>query len=219
MTAQPPDFSPATPAGKNRGCLFWALVLAVVVAGGGYLAYRYAIDAIVIACSEPTPLDLGEPALSPAELGVMDGRLAAFVHAVRNKTPVEPLVLTGEELTALVVRIPEFRRLGGRARFSIGEGEIRGELSVPLERIGYPNRFLNGAAAFAVMLENGVLVIALRSVSLKGTPVPGWIVWMLRNRNLAKDLYEDPLAASLIARIESIEVGNGRITVVPRLRR
>jgi hypothetical protein len=223
MTAEQPEISPATPARKTRGCLFWALVAAVVLAvavgGGGYLAYRYAIHRIVTAYTETTPLDLGEPVLSPADFGALDGRLAGFAHAVRNKTPVEPLVLTGEELTALVARSPELNQLGGRARFAIGDGEIRAELSVPLERMGYPDRWFNGSAALAVTLENGVLVITLRSAAVKGEPVAGWIVRRLQARNLAKDLYEKPLAASFIARLESIEVGNGRITVVPRLRR
>ncbi len=119
MTAQQPDFSPATPTSRNRGCLFWALALAVVVGGGGYprLPLRDRLDRHCLHRG-------GDPALSPAELGALDGRLASFAHAVRNKTRVEPIVLTGEELTALVVRIPEFRRFGGRARFSIDEGEI-----------------------------------------------------------------------------------------------
>jgi hypothetical protein len=223
MTAEQPQISPATPAAKTRGCLFRALVtavvLALVVGGGGYLAYRYAIHRIVTAYTETTPLDLGEPVLSPADFGALDGRLASFAHAVRNKTPVEPLVLTGEELTALVARSPELSRLGGRARFAIGDGVIRAELSIPLERMGYPDRWFNGSAAFAVTLENGVLIITLRSASVKGEPVPGWIVRKLADRNLAKDLYEKPLAASFIARLESIDVGEGRITVVPRLRR
>ncbi len=223
MTAEQPEISPATPTRKTRGCLFWALVtvvvLAVVAGGGGYLAYRYAIHRVVAAYTEVTPLDLGESALSPAEFGALDGRLAGFAHAVRNKTPVEPLVLTGDELTALVARSPKFSRLGGRARFSIGDGEIRADLSVPLARMGYPDRWFNGSAAFAVTLENGVLIITLRSASVKGETVPEWIVGKLRNRNLAKDLYEEPLAASFIARLESIEVGDGRITFVPRIRR
>ena len=222
MTAEQPEISPATSARKNRGCLFWALVTVVVLAvvvGGGYIAYRYAIHRIVTAYTETIPLDLGELAFSPAELGELDGRLAAFAHAVRNKTPVEPLVLTSEELTALVLRSPGFRRLGGRARFSIGDGEIRVDLSVPLERMGYPDRWFNGSGAFAVTLENGVLVVTLRAASVKGEPVPAWIIQKLRDRNLAKDLYDKPEAAGFIARVESIEVGHGRITVVPRLRR
>jgi hypothetical protein len=223
MTAEQPETSAAPPTTKNRGCLFWALVtvvvLAVVVGGGGYLAYRYAIHRIVTVYTETTQFDLGEPALSPTEAGALDGRLAAFAHAVRNKTPVEPLVLSNEELTALVARSPDFRRLGGRARFSTGDGEIRAELSLPLERMGYPDRWFNGSAAFAVTLENGVLTVTLQSVSVKGEPVPEWIVGKLRDRNLAKDLYEKPEAAGFVARLESIEVGNGRITLVPRLRR
>ena len=210
---------PATPAKKKRGCLVRAVVVLVVVGGGGYLAYRYAMHRIVAAYTEATPLDLGEPAESPAELGELHGRLAAFGHALRNKTPVAPLVLTAEELTGIVVASPGFRKLGGHARFAIGEGEIHGELSVPLERMGYPDRWFNGSAIFKVTLENGVLVVTLDSASVKGEPLPGWIVGKLREHNLAKDLYETPQNAGLIARLESIEVGDGRITIVPRLRR
>jgi hypothetical protein len=217
MIEKPSDAATPPPPGKKRGCLTTLAVLAVVV-GGGYLAYRYAVQRVVASYTEPAPLDLGEPALSPSELGALDGRAAAFAHAVRNKHPVEPLVLSGEELTALVARIPDFRRLGGRARFSIGEGEIQSDLSIPLERLGYPDRWFNGSAAFAVTLADGVLVVTLRSFSVKGESVPEWIVARLRNRNLATELYGQAQTASIVARLESIEVGNGRIKIVPRLR-
>jgi len=212
----------ASPPAKKRGCLFWAAVTALVVvvtAGvGGYAAYRYVQHQIAEVYTSPAPLDLPSPMLSPAELGDLDGRLAAFVHALRNKNPVEPLVLTGEELTALVERSPDFQKVGGRARFSVGDGEVQSELSVPLDRVGYAGRWFNGSAAFGVTLENGVLVVTLRSASVKGEPIPGWIVGRLADRNLAKDLYEKPEIAGLIARLESIDVSNGRITLVPRAR-
>jgi hypothetical protein len=40
----------------------------------------------------------------------------------------------------------------------------------------------------------------------------------VQDRNLAKDLYENPQAAGLVSRLESIEVADGRITLVPRAR-
>lgn len=219
--AEEPQIAPATPTGKKRGYLFWALatlgVLGVVVGVGGYLAYRHAAQRITD-YTAPAPLDLAEPTLSAAELGGLDGRVAAFVHALRNKNPVEPLVLSGDDLTALVARIPEFRRLGGRARFSIGDGEVHSDLSLPLDRMGYPDRWFNGSAAFAVTLEKGMLIVTLRSASVKGEPVPGWVLRQVQDRNLAKDLYENPQAAGLVSRLESIEVANGRIILVPRVR-
>jgi hypothetical protein len=207
---------------KKRGCLFWAVVtafvLAVAVGAGSYVAYRYAKHRIVAVYTAPAPIDFTQAPLSPAELGDLDGRLAAFVHALRNKNPVEPLVITGEELTALVARIPDFQKLGGRARFSIADGEVQSDLSVPLEHVGFPGRWFNGSAAFGVTLENGVLVVTLRSASVKGEAIPRWIVGRLADRNLAKDLYERPEIAGLIARLESIDLSNGRIALVPRLR-
>jgi len=207
---------------KKRGCLFWAVAtaLVLVVAGGAgsYVAYRYGRHRIVAEYTASAPLDFAQAPLSPSELGDLDGRLAAFVHALRNKNPTEPLVLTGDELTALVARIPDFQQLGGRARFSIANGEVQSDLSVPLGRLGYPDRWFNGSVAFLVTLENGALIVTLRSASVKGEPIPGWIVGRLADRNLAKDLYERPEIAGLIARLESIDLSNGRITLVPRLR-
>lgn len=218
MTAERPNI-PAAPSRTNRGCLFWTLVtlvvLGVVVGGGGYLAYRYAIHRV----TDTTPLDFGEPRLSAAELGELDGRIATFVHALRNKNPIEPLVLTAEEVTALVSRSPALRRLGAKARFSIEEEEVHAEFSIPLGRMGYPDRWLNGSAAFTVALDNGQPIITLQSASVGGEAVPGWLIERLRDRNLAEDLYDSPLAAGLLARLEAIEVGHGRITLVPRLRR
>jgi len=213
--------SDASP-GKKRGCLFRAVVaafvLVVAVGAGSYVAYRYARHRIVAVYTTTAPLDLPQATLSPSELGDLDGRLAAFVHALRNKNPVEPLVLTGEELTALVARAPDFQKLGARALFSVADGEVRSDLSVPLERLGFPGRWFNGSAAFGVTLENGVLIVTLRSASVKGEPIPGWIVGRVADRNLAKDLYARPEIAGLIARLESIELSDGRITLVPRLR-
>ena len=221
MTLEQPQAPASTPP-KKRGCLFRALValavLGVVLVVGGYLGYRYGLQRIVAGYTDTAPLDLGISAPTPSELGRLDSQLAAFTHALRNKRPIEPLVLTGDDLTALVSRDSDFQRAGGRARFSIVGGEIRGDLSIPLEKLGYPDRWFNGSAAFLATLENGVLIVTVQSAAIRGEPVPTWILDRVRSENLAKDLYEDPTNAALIARLESIEVEEDRITVVPRIR-
>jgi len=218
MSVETPTGSPAPAAPKKRGCLFWALVAVVVLVVGAYGAYRYAIHRLVDGYTDTAPLDLGEPGLPPSQLGSLDGKLASFAHLVRNKRPVEPLVLSGEELTSLVARSPDFQRLGGRARLSIGEGEIQSEMSIPLTRLGYPDRWFNGTARFAVTLDNGVLIVTLRSASVRGEPVADWIVERLRQQNLGKDVYQRPEVAAFLARLESIELHEGQITIVPRIR-
>jgi hypothetical protein len=82
--------------------------------------------------------------------------------------------------------------------------------------VGYPDRWFNGSATFRVWLENGVLVISLRSVSGHGRAVPQWIVDYLSKRNLAKDLYENPEVAGYLSRLESIQATDGRLTIVAR---
>ena len=84
-----------------------------------------------------------------------------------------------------------------------------------LQLMGLP---VSSSTPFAVTLVKGVLIVTLRSASVKGEPVPGWVLRQVQDRNLAKDLYENPQAAGLVSRLESIEVANGRIILVPRVR-
>jgi hypothetical protein len=206
------------PQKKKRGCLFWIVVGFVVLVVGGYGAYRYGKHRFITAYTDTAPLELGAPDITPQQLGELHGKLAAFGHALRNKTPVDPLVLSSAELTALVSGSPDFERLGGRAKLEVKDGEIGGDLSVPLERLGYPDRWFNGSALFAVTLDNGVLIVTVRSASVRGQPVPDWMIERLGQQNLAKNLYERPDVAALIGRLESIELKDGKVTIVPRIR-
>jgi hypothetical protein len=192
------------------------LVALLVV--GGYVGYHYVAHRVVETYTEAAPLDLAVPASTPDQLGALDGRIASFAQAVHNKRSTAPLELTSEELTALVARIPDLQRVGGQARFTVAEGEVRSDLSLPLDRLGYANRWFNGSATFGVTLENGVLVVTLKSASVRGQAVPQWIVERLGERNLAKDLYEKPDVAAFISRLESIRAADGRLVIVARSR-
>jgi len=189
-----------------------------VVVVGGIAAYHYGKRWIVMSYSDTAPLEVGATEVDASALGELHGKIANFGHALRNKTPVEPLVLSGEELNELVASSEEFRKLGGRARFTVGEGQIQGELSIPLERFGYPDRWFNGSAIFKITLENGVLVATIDSATVKGNPVPEPFLVELRKKNLASELYQSPQNAALIARLESVEIHDGRITIVPRIK-
>jgi hypothetical protein len=222
LTSESPETSPPSGRGRKRGCLFWTLVvgasLAVLVVVVGYFGYHYVFQGMADAYTDSAPLELAEPAMAPDDLGRLDGRIAAFAQAVRNKRPTAPLELTSEELTALLARSPDFRRMGGRARLRVTEGEVRADLSVPLDRMGYPNRWFNGTTTLRVALENGVLVITLQSASVRDRAVPQWVINRMSERNLAKDLYDKPEAAAFISRLESIQAKEGKLVIVARER-
>ncbi len=86
-------------------------------------------------------------------------------------TPVRELVLTAEEINALIAEEEAFRN---RVFISIAEGEITGEISVPTDKFlpGSKGRFLNASATFEVTLEDGVLIVTLSKAEVKGEQVP-----------------------------------------------
>jgi hypothetical protein len=72
-------------------------------------------------------------------------------------------------------------------------------------------RYLNGTAAFKVMLENGSLDIRLQEVLAKGKPLPGIFFNELKKQNLAKDAQQDPKTAANIQKFESIRITNSTV--------
>jgi hypothetical protein len=125
-------------------------------------------------------------------------------------SPVRELVLTAEEINALISEEEAFRN---RVFIRIEEGEITGEISVPTEKFlpGSKGRFLNASATFEVTLEDGVLIVTMNKADVKGEQIPEAIMQEIRKENLAKDLYKDPKNARMIARFKSITVEDDKI--------
>ena len=154
---------------------------------------------------------------TPAENAVADGEVKAGdaeEEAVSDEAPpaaaVRELVLTAEEINALIAEEEAFRN---RVFISIAEGEITGEISVPTEKFlpGSKGRFLNASATFEVTLEDGVLIVTMNAAEVKGEQVPETIMQEIRKENLAQELYKDPKNARMIARFESITVEEDKI--------
>src|SRR4051794_11189385 len=100
---------PTTKEPRQRGCFFYgcliASILAILLLVGmgilGYTAYRYFINtAKQYTDTRPTPLPAVE---MPAEqVKDLHARVDAFKAALDAGKPSEPLVLTADELNALV---------------------------------------------------------------------------------------------------------------------
>ncbi|NLG01483.1 MAG: hypothetical protein GX565_15235, partial [Lentisphaerae bacterium] len=94
---------------------------------------------------------------------------------------------------------------------------IRGDASVPLDQIvdaGFlKGRWLNGSVGLSVSTVAGRLVVFMDELSVRGKPVPEQMMRMLRTKNLAEKALENPKAAPVLRRIESVRVEDGRIVI------
>src|SRR4051794_26755443 len=143
---------------KKHGCLFYgclvSLILLVVGLVAVYLIYR-AIVGWVDQYADTQPRPVPTVQLPAAEKKELEKRVEEFQESAKEGDEPEELVLTGDEINALIARDPELK---GHVRVAIEGDKVKGELSLgPIELPGAGKRFINGKGTFRVSLRNGTL--------------------------------------------------------------
>jgi len=224
---QPPnEVESSEPEKKPRGCFFYgcltavclSLVLLVLVGIAVYSGYRY-YTRMVNEYTSTTPMELPHVELPQEQAEALDARVEEFKKSLDTGKDVKPLILTPEEINALIAKNPDFK---DRLHVEIPGDKIQGQISLPLTEIGLPGlkgRYLNGKAAFSVLLNNGQLFVTLESLEVNGKPVPGEALQSFRGQNLAADFAKEPENAKAIEKLESIEIKDGKLVIKPRERK
>lgn len=211
-----PDAAPA-----SRGCFFYgcagclALLAAVcVIAAIGLWALRSAIVHWTDDHQAPMPA----VTMSDEDYDALKARAQAFRAAVQGGTAAEPLVLTSDDLNALISRGDPTGKVAQAFHVSLEGSEVRGQLSLPLDPLGWlcRGRYLNGDATLKVSLENGVLIAVADEVRVKGQLLPQAFLSGLKQQNLAQNVYKDPKTAEMLRHVESLEVEDGRMILKAR---
>ena len=203
---------PAAEEKPSRGCLYGCLAVGALILGtficGGFAIYFFIAGQVKNYTAE-TPMELPSVEYSSEQLEELHARIDTVKNAVEEAAPSEDLVLTAEEINAL---INEEEKMKGRAHVDIKDGLVVGDISFPTDGIpGGKGRYFNASADFDVKLERGVLIVTLANAEVKGKPVPDEFMEAMRQENLAKDLYKDPKNAEMISRFESIEIVDDKI--------
>ena len=223
----PPPATPASEPAKRRGCFFYGcitvLVLTVLVGIALFFAIRYGLNkftAFVEQYTETTPMTLPPVPISSTNYLQLDKRVTAFADAVNARKPTLPLVLTGDDINALIANNPAWKGLKGKVYVTIEGDQIKGKVSIPMDELAQApglsrlkGRYLNGSAAFKVSLANAVLVVTIQSLEAKGQSPPPPVMAQLQTVNFAQNAMQDPKSQEMIGRFESIEVKDGEITI------
>jgi hypothetical protein len=224
--APPPATASSEPA-KRRGCFFYGcitvLVLTVLFGIAAFFAIRYGINkftAFVEQYTDTTPMTLESVQVSPGEYQQLDKRVTAFADAVNARKATPPLVLTENEINALIANNPAWKGLKGKVYVTIEGDQIKGKVSIPMDELAQApglsrlkGRYLNGSAALKVSLANGVLAVTIQSLEAKGQSPPPALMAQLQTINFAQNTAQDPKTQEMIGRFESIEVKDGKITI------
>jgi hypothetical protein len=216
----PHPSSSAPPA--RRGCFFYgclsvailALVL-VLVAGLTFYIGKRTAERLVRDYTEATPGLLEKVELPPAEMDALQRRWTTFKDALDAGQTSAELVLTAQELNAL---ISQNKELKDRLFVRIHDERVTGEVSIPLEHdlgpLKLKDRYLNGTATFKVSLSEGFLDVRVEDIQVKSKPLPSVFMRELRKQNLALDYQRNhPQVATNVAKFESVQIQDGKVVL------
>ena len=212
---------------KGKGCFFYGcltlVILALVLGIGGFLAVRYGLGklaALVEKYTEPAPMTMAAVQMPAAEYQQLNKRVTEFTDALNAQKATPDLVLTGDEINALIANNPAWKELKGKMHVAIESDQIKSQVSIPMDEFAklpgmsrLKGRYLNGTAALKASLSNGALFVTMQSLQVKGESPPEEFMSSLRAQNLAQNMQQDPKSAEVLRKIESIEVKDGKITI------
>ncbi len=219
-----PTKGPSVPEKKSRGCFFWGCITliilfvvgAIAVVTGGYFLYRYGVNTLK-EYSEPAPMAMPPVTMPEAEREQLHQRVDAFREAVNAGKPAEPIVLTAEDLNAMIDDNPDMK---GKAHVSIDGSKIKADISFPLGALNLSKelvgRYINGTAVLRVSLINDVLDVRMDSIEVKGKDLPPQFKTSLTNQNLAEEYMKEEKNREMIRKISSLEVKDGKVILTPR---
>jgi hypothetical protein len=211
---------------RQRGCFFYgciiagilALLLLIALGVGFFFVYRL-FEGLVEQYTATAPRELPKVEMSVEQRRTLRERVDAFRADIKEGRTTAPLVLSSEDLNALIEENPDLK---GRVYVTIDQDKLKGQVSIPLDR--FPSfgltrgRYLNGEGEFKVSLEDGVLIVTLESLLVNGKTLPPELMDSLRNQNLARDAYKDEKNAEEIRKFESITIKDGKLVIKARAR-
>lgn len=210
------------PPKRRRGCLFYGCLIGTVC----MLAVLLALLLVFIKAkgllnqyTDTKPVALPTVQMTEPQIAEIQQRYKTFSDAVRAGRPASPLSLTADEINVLIEQTPEFQALKNKLYVTITNNQLKGEICVPLDQLGRPifkGRYLNGSGTFSVSLQSGVLWASPQQLEVKGRPLPARYMDRLRHENLAAGANNDPKIASALSQLESIQVKDGKVTIVPK---
>lgn len=219
-----PPTAPATPKKSNAGkyIAIGCLSIIVLAAVGGYLAYRGVKGVIAKVADQYTstePLELPEVSVTDEQASTLLDRVGTFTQELTAEDGTPPtLVLTSQDINTLIERHPDWSEMSDKLRVSIEGNQIHGQTSIPLGAISgmFEGRYLNALAVFRLELTAGRLAVYLDSAEVGGQALPEEVMNALRSKNLAEKMNEDPKAAAILDKLQSVTVQNGTLHIVPK---
>jgi hypothetical protein len=208
-------------AKQRRGCFFYGclagsalLVALLTMAFLGLWYFKKALNEF----TDTRPIRAPVAQVSAAHGEEIQRRFDAFEQAVRDHRPVAPLVVSADDINAMIAVNPRLKAFRGKLYVVIEGSRLKGLVSVPLSEAGltmFEGRYLNGIATFGFSLNHGALGLRVDNFQVRGKSLPKLLMERIRKQDLAQKLKPDLHAASALDRLQDVRVRDGKLVIVP----
>lgn len=224
MDPHDPGLPPARRAGMGcvaKGCLTLAVVAILLIAVTGYLSYRGV--QMVRGYLSDHPANVRVYPATDEQYQAVQQKLAPFVTGLENNQRAS-VELTADDLNTLVARDPNFADLRGRAAFSLARERLVADLSVPLNvgRTGERSQiYFNGRFETGLLVDDGVVSLQPRAISVNGASVPRWLMDLLQKPEAMKgfdqafndNVNQEPKVRDVLRHLRTLRIEGDRLVL------
>lgn len=208
-------------AKQRRGCFFYGCLASSVLLAASLTTAFLGLWHLKKALNEFTdqrPIPTPVAQVSAAQGEELRQRVEAFEQALREHRPAAPLVLSAQDVNALIATNRHFHALRGRLQVIIQGNRLQGLVSLPLSEVGlsmFESRYLNGTATFGLSLDSGLLRVWFDHFQVRGKSLPRLLMNRIRSQNLAEQFKPDAQATAVLERLQALEVKDGKLVAIP----
>jgi hypothetical protein len=207
---------------RRRGCLFFGCLAGIICLVGVLVAGLLVVHVIRKALNEYTdtkPMPIPAVEISQQQAQEVQRRFDNFSDAVSAGRPTAPLELSTEDINVLIATSPSFQAMKEKLYVTIQDGQIRGQVSIPLQEIGFKmlkGRYFNGTGIFSVSLKNGILSVVPEEITVRNRPLPGPYMERFRRQNMVAGINDNPKASVALNHLQDIQIKDGKLILVPK---
>jgi len=229
-----PTTQPAVPAksgngskvglGCGIGCLI-ALILGVVACVLVFGFVKGAIEDGVEKFTIDQPVAIVEPQFAPDQVQDASDRYEAFYAAMKAGQTPEHLVLSAQDINALLFNHSDFKAIAGMAKVDIEDNLLKSTVSVNLDDLEIPvkfiadavaGRYFNGEVTFSIAMASGRPTAFVEELEVNGLNPPEQVMEGFRQENLLKEAQSDPNLKKFFDQISDLKIENNKLVIVPK---
>jgi len=208
---------------KSKGCFFYGCLSLIILSAVGGIAAYFAVQSVVgnlvDEYSESQAMMMPRVEASEEETKELGLRFGKFIESVETSGDIKEIRLTSREVNILLQSDTDLGdALNGKLYVELEGDQIKGQVSFPLETVGFDGRYLNGKGVFKLSLKEisageTELLATIEKLSINGTPVPDEVLTQLKDQNLAEQLQAQTDFMEITDNLESLVVEDGILII------